>query len=334
MGEYENIIRELENQNPKETLRAPGVQENGNQYRVLLIEDDPMDATILMRLFGKQQKLSVAVDHVSSMCEAIERLQNTDYDVALVDINLPDARGAESFERLRAFDSRLPIIVLTGHDDDELAVHAIRCGAQDYVAKGHFTTASLVRVIRFAIERQRMVLGYLAVADIDPLTGLANRRNLQWKYMSLLIDAQTQHRSLYVALIGLDRFKQINSMHGRCVGDVVLKNAAVAMVELVEADSSIVRFGGKEFSVMMAATSISEAQAQVQRVLDRLAGMTMQIGDIEINVTASAGLVEAGSDQTWEDVFNRCDQMLSQAKSSGRNRVEAMAKSPELQFVI
>ncbi|EMI47219.1 diguanylate cyclase [Rhodopirellula sp. SWK7] len=327
MGEYENIIRELEQQKQNGTLDFASVRCAGKHHRVLLIEDDPMDASIIERSFAKQNKVSISVDHVSNMCAAIERLQNHDYDVALVDINLPDARGAESFEQLRAFDSCLPIIVLTGQDDDDLAIRAIQCGAQDYIAKGHFTTASLIRVIRFSIERQRMVLGYLAEADNDPLTGLSNRRNLQRRYSRFLSDAQTQGRSLFVALIDLDRFKEINDTYGHCVGDVVLQRVAKEMVASISADSSIVRFGGEEFSVMITAQTIDPVRQQIEAVLNRLAEMTMQIGDIEIRVTASAGLVEAGVDENWEDVFGRCDQMLYNAKSSGRNRLEAMAES-------
>ncbi|MFG0255461.1 MAG: diguanylate cyclase [Rhodopirellula sp. JB053] len=326
MNAYAGIITELEAQNREQIAPRTGECFSMKHYRVLLIEDDPMDASIIQRSFQKQDKAMISVDHVSNMGSAIDQLQANSYDVALVDINLPDARGAESFEQLRALDSCLPIIVLTGHDDDELAIHAIQCGAQDYVAKGHFTTASLVRVIRFAIERQRMVLGYLAEADNDPLTGLSNRRNLQRRYTHFLAETQAIGQALFVALIDLDRFKEVNDRYGHCVGDVVLQRSARVLVENASDSSSIVRFGGEEFSVMMKGDSFAEAREQIQTVLKRLEEMTMQIGDYEIRVTASAGLVKAGNNENWEDVFSRCDEMLYRAKASGRNRVESMSE--------
>ena len=88
--------------------------------------------------------------------EGLQRLREKAFDVALLDLNLPDAYGMETFERLRTEAPELPLIVLTGNNDDQLAVQILREGAQDYLLKHEAAGPLLAKSIRYAIERHRI----------------------------------------------------------------------------------------------------------------------------------------------------------------------------------
>src|SRR5438876_3575378 len=102
---------------------------------VLNFEDDPADALIVERALRKVFLMSFQVTTVQRLEEGLQWLREKSFDVALVDLKLPDAHGMETFERLRTEAPALPLIVLTGNHDDQLAVQILRQGAQDYLLK-------------------------------------------------------------------------------------------------------------------------------------------------------------------------------------------------------
>ena len=120
---------------------------------ILLVEDNPGDARLVELLLREkapgQFTFSIAETLQAAMLKAGER----EFDVALLDLSLPDSHGLETLARLRAFAPMLPIVVLTGTDDDELALQAVQRGAQDYLVKGQGSADPIRRAIRYAIER-------------------------------------------------------------------------------------------------------------------------------------------------------------------------------------
>src|SRR4051794_40473531 len=98
----------------------------------------------------------VETRHFDTVGRAVRDLQERPADCVLLDLGLPDARGLEALSMVLGAGSGVPVIVLSGHDDEQLAVDAIRAGAQDYLVKGQErSSARFVRAIRFAIERRR-----------------------------------------------------------------------------------------------------------------------------------------------------------------------------------
>src|SRR3984885_11030328 len=130
---------------------------NLDGIRVLLVEDNPGDArlfTELVRDTGAGQWKLVHVDRLSA---AVERLKRETFDVMLLDLSLPDADGLDTLIRAHTEAPKVPIVVLTGHDDEALAVRAVRAGAQGYLVEGRVDADLLVRSIRYAAERGRPV---------------------------------------------------------------------------------------------------------------------------------------------------------------------------------
>jgi PAS domain S-box-containing protein len=124
-------------------------------FRILLIEDEPAYA----RLISEQLRVGPGprwwVETAERLQAGLERLSRGSIDVVLVDLSLPDSRGLETFTSVQASVPHVPVIVLTGCNDDALALEAVRRGAQDYVVKGQVDGWMLGRVLRYAIERKR-----------------------------------------------------------------------------------------------------------------------------------------------------------------------------------
>lgn len=121
----------------------------------LLVEDNPGDARLLRELLAEVPAARLLLTHVERLADVLERLRTDTFDVVLLDLTLPDSDGLPTFERVRAAAPRQPIILLTGLDDDEVALKCMQMGAQDYLVKGQVTGQLLVKAVRHAIERKR-----------------------------------------------------------------------------------------------------------------------------------------------------------------------------------
>ncbi len=121
---------------------------------MLLVEDCPDHAALITAKLKKATRLRAEITHVDRVSSGLERIADSDFDVVLLDFSLPDSFGIDTFRRVHEAAPRLPIIVLTSLDDNQLAVQAVREGAQDYLIKREADTRLLVRSILYAIERQ------------------------------------------------------------------------------------------------------------------------------------------------------------------------------------
>lgn len=124
--------------------------------KILLIEDDMDDAILIRQYLKEELKNSFVLVHADRIAKALETLDCEEFGVILLDLGLPDTLGFDGFEKLHARVPTMPIIVLTGRDDDEFAIATVQKGAQDYLVKGQVNRAVLVRAIRYAIERQKL----------------------------------------------------------------------------------------------------------------------------------------------------------------------------------
>lgn len=176
----------------------PQAERRPTAIRVLLVEDDPGDVFLIGETL-QEAPIRFAVESVARLERALERLGEGGIDVVLSDLTLPDSRGIETFRQLAGHPSRTPIIVLSGLDDEALALETVEQGAQDYLVKGRFDQALLVRAIQYALRR----------ADAD--RRLAEERNLLRNVIDNLPD------SIYVK-DAQGRYLLDNLAHMRQVG--------------------------------------------------------------------------------------------------------------------
>ncbi len=126
----------------------------GGRTRVLLVEDSQTDALLVTHALTSSTTMKFEVRHVHRLSEAKPLLETEYFDVVLTDLSLPDSRGLETYNRIQSFARAVPVVVLTGVEDEETGLKALRLGAQEYLLKGEHSGPGLARAIRYAIDRK------------------------------------------------------------------------------------------------------------------------------------------------------------------------------------
>jgi len=123
---------------------------------ILILEDNPDDVFLLKEALAGRDEIESKVFHAVKLSEALDLSQNNHIDVAILDLNLPDSFGIDTFLSFYEKNQQVPIIVMTGNNDRQLALNAVYKGAQDYLYKGEFSPAFIERTILYAIERNKL----------------------------------------------------------------------------------------------------------------------------------------------------------------------------------
>ena len=126
-----------------------------NEFRVLLIEDNPGDAKLVSMMLARAKGAAFHLETRDRLAPGLERLAQGGIDALLLDLSLPDSHGFETFDRAHAAVPFLPIVLLSSLDDESVAMRAVERGAQDYLIKGRVDDHSLSRAVRFAVQRQK-----------------------------------------------------------------------------------------------------------------------------------------------------------------------------------
>lgn len=151
---------------------------------ILLVEDNPGDARLVQELLREVTSIQFRLEQVDCLSQGLLRLSQQRFDVVLLDLSLPDSQDLETFVRLNSQVRDVPIVVITGLNDETLAVRAVQEGAQDYLVKGQLSSALLVRSIRYAIERKRTEL---KIREQAALLDIATDAILVWDLESLIL---------------------------------------------------------------------------------------------------------------------------------------------------
>jgi DNA-binding response OmpR family regulator len=129
---------------------------NGEKLRILLVEDNPTDALLVREALAEAISPAFVVAHAEMLQCALDLLAKRPFDLVLLDLGLPDSQGLESLTSLRRLAPEVPVLVLTGLDDEDVGLNAVHAGAQDYLVKGDLSEKSLPRIIRYSVERKRL----------------------------------------------------------------------------------------------------------------------------------------------------------------------------------
>ena len=129
-----------------------------DQLRVLLVEDDVYDVEVVKRSLSTIHPAIFDVKHVSCFVDAVREIKHQRFHVVILDLGLPDSVGLNGVRRVMELIPKVPVIVLTGLDDEEAAMEALELGAQEFLAKSDISTKQLIRTIRHAIKRKQVML--------------------------------------------------------------------------------------------------------------------------------------------------------------------------------
>ncbi|GAC1544517.1 MAG: hypothetical protein NVS3B16_12610 [Vulcanimicrobiaceae bacterium] len=288
--------------------------------RVLMIEDNPGDSRLVCELLSEVTE-PVSVEGVTTLAGGIAALDAAPFEVVLLDMSLPDGEGIDLVRRVRSVAATVPIVVLTGQGDDDLARRAVREGAQDYLIKGSVDGAALHRSLQYAIDRAAQIERITSLAYVDALTGLRNRTFFV-EHVTLLVAAARRNLTpLALLFVDLDGFKAINDRLGHAAGDVVLATTAQRLRASVRESDLVVRLGGDEFTItLISSTSPAEIELVARRILDSLTA-AIDVDGVPARTSASIGIARfPGDAKDFAGLVQRADAAMYRAKSAGKNR--------------
>lgn len=290
---------------------------------ILLVEDNPGDVRLVEELLRAAWVVAGSINHVSSVEDAIGHVAKDVPACILLDLSLPDAQGLGTLERVRDAHPSVPIVVLTGTDDEAQAVQAVQEGAQDYLIKGQVDGHLLGRAIRYAIERKFAEVQLSHQALHDPLTGLANRALLMERLAQALARTERRPSSVAVLFLDIDRFKTINDNFGHEVGDSVLACIGDRLRKALRPEDMASRFGGDEFVVLCEDLEDDRHVVTIANRIGRSISEPISLEAGEVVVTTSIGIAAARGIRDRPEVLLRdADAAVYRAKERGRDRFE------------
>ena len=302
--------------------------------RVLFIEPDRNSAELVTdsceAVFGE-----VVVERAPDLASGLEFLQTTKPELILLAVDGKAPDHLRPIAEVREQHPDAPLIVLTSADDPELGVAVLRQGAQDCLSKAELRSPRLKKCLRFAVERGRHLAEWAELtselretnvrlaelANLDPLTGLRNRRGIESAFRAELAQSRRMGSSVVAVLVDCDDFKSINDIHGHQVGDAVLREVARRLLQTLRPSDHISRIGGDEFLVMLPHSRLAEGLAVADRLRRRVGEEPVHHGSTSILVTVSLGVATMPpGTATIEEILTLTHGALKQSKQSGKNR--------------
>jgi diguanylate cyclase (GGDEF)-like protein len=291
-------------------------------HNVLLIEDNPGDARLIEEMIREDPAAPFRLHRAERLSRGLELLAGGETGLILLDLSLPDSMGLETFARVYAHSPTVPIIVLTGNDDQTVALSAVKGGAQDYLVKGRLDRELLLRAMHYSIERKRYQVQLEHQANYDALTGLPNR-NLLHDRLHQAVYAQRDKRSIAVVFMDLDHFKFVNDSLGHSTGDRLLKTMAERLRTGLREGDTVGRVGGDEFVLILNDQSNEEIiYRAMQRIIGRMSE-PVTIDGKELYVTCSAGISIYPQDgRDVDTLLKNADAAMYRAKEHGRSNFQ------------
>ncbi len=253
--------------------------------------------------------------------DALEITNNTTVDLILLDVMMPNIDGFEVCKRLKENEStkNIPIIFITAKSDSMDIVKGFDLGASDYVAKP-FQEEELLARVKKELKLQSLIKELEFIASHDTMTGIYNRR----KFFELSTKLLKKNSSeLYMIMIDIDKFKDINDTYGHSIGDKVIIEVTQTITQLICKDSIFGRLGGEEFAIMCEVNSKELVNNKVETIRQTIESLTLTTNkNDKIKFTISLGVKKVDQDiKSIDEFLNEADIALYEAKNSGRNKV-------------
>ncbi|MAF68903.1 MAG: hypothetical protein CMH25_06120 [Micavibrio sp.] len=226
-----------------------------SELKILHIEDNFADAFLLKSFLDApaetSQTQAFEICHITELGEAVKHLEENFYHVVLLDLNLPDGQGVENLKRLKASFPDVPIIVITGINDNKVAMDALRYGAQEYIVKEHNSAPIMKQIIQSSIYRKWLESDLYQRAFYDALTGLPNRSLFEQTVKKRLASARRQEAHGALCFLDVNDFKVVNDTYGHDMGNEILKEVASRLQKNIRDSDIAGRYAGDEFILFL-----------------------------------------------------------------------------------
>jgi diguanylate cyclase (GGDEF)-like protein len=289
-----------------------------HESHVMVVDDDPAILNLLRSLLEAEGIRVTTVDDPLRFWDTLEQVTP---DLVMLDVDMPLLGGVKLCRVVRN-DARwgaLPVLLLTDHTDPDTVRNIFAAGADEIVAKPIVGPELVTKVV----NRLERTLLYRSMAEIDPVTGVTNRRKSTDSLRQFLRLAQRHGQPLSLALLDLDLFKQINDRYGHATGDAVLQQLGKTLMRTFRSEDVVSRWGGEEFLIGMYGMTRADGVQRLTALLDDLHHQSLSGPRGEpISITFSAGVAQFPDDGSdLQSLYRAADAALYRAKQTGRDRV-------------
>ena len=312
--------------------------------RVLFVDDS---CSVRVAFSARLKEMGHDVVPAADGAEALARFREIPPDLVFMDIEMPGMNGFEVVRQIRAFEATrqwawTPIIFLTATNTPENLVAAIDAGGDAFIAKSvpeavfEAKMKAMARIAALRAELSRANRKLAALANLDGLTGLFNRRYMDQRLDELWAVLSREGAPCGLLMVDVDHFKRYNDRYGHLPGDDALRQVAGALARIVEGanaeglrEAFVARYGGEEFSVILPRCPAKAFPRIAEALRAGVVGLAIPHESNEPwgRITLSlGGAYQPRAEGALAQLFRKADAKLYEAKRDGRNRVElAMA---------
>ena len=302
-------------------------------HSLLIIDDEAQIRRLLLDLFCDIYDCSEA----SSAEEALNALSEQTFDLILSDIDMGQMSGLELVPRIHALTPDTVVVMISGNQDIDFAIRAMRAGAFDYITKPidiRHVEATVERALkhgevlqerrRYKAELEHLLQQREAQVDrlekFDPVTELPNRAQFEERLTRAIDSAKVLRQSLSVLFISLDQFKKVNDSFGHGPGDTLLRDFADRLQRIAKADM-VARFGNDEFALLKTQTNGKNEVVETIESLYQVLKFGFDLPGHELYATASVGvsLFPADGDDSHTLLKNAGAALYKAKRSGGAN---------------
>jgi two-component system, cell cycle response regulator len=286
------------------------------RLQIMIVEDSPGGARQTGEMLRRHQP-SMRLTTCERIDDAARALADSGADCVLLDLGLPEADGLDGLNQILAVLPGVPVVVLSGVDDDSLALAAVSRGAQDYVTKLGLAPASLWRAINRAIERAHVTRELTHMATHDELTGLPNRTLFGNRIAQAIARSRRSASAFGVMVFGVDDFKPLNDNFGHAFGDAVLREIARRLVDALPDGDTACRYAGVEFAAICQVTDPAQATRVATQIHDAICGQPVVVGVRSLNIGISIGVALGSGEEDAATLMHRVDGAMYEARLIG-----------------
>ena len=285
--------------------------------KVLYVEDEMDHAILIRELIEKIKNVHYELTHVQNLNETLLELNNNNYDIILLDLSLPDEQGVDTVARVCEQAPDIPVVVMSGTDDETMAIKALQKGAQEYLVKGKVQSHALSRILRYAIMRHKGRVELQSLSLVDDLTGLYNKRGFilfAQQQLSLSVRAK---RGMILFFIKLNGLKEIKDKSGHQSGDLALIETASILKEVFRDSDIVGRHAEDEFTAIAIESFDANNEIIIKRLQDDLYSSNKQANRLyELSLSIGTAYYDTEELCSIEKLINRAEESMNEQRKN------------------
>ncbi len=285
--------------------------------KVLYVEDDIDHVILISGLIKEIKNVHYELIHVQRLDEALLELDNENYDIILLDLSLPDEQGVDTVARVCEQAPDIPVVVISGTDDETMAIKALQKGAEEYLVKGKVKSHSLSRILRYAIVRHKCRVELHSLSLVDDLTSLYNRRGfILFAQQQLSIAVRTK-RGMILFFIHLEGLNEISEKSGHQYEDMAKIETANILKEAFRESDVIARHSRDEFTAIAIESFDANNEIIITRLQDELKSRNKQ-ENRQYKLSLSIGTAYYDTEElcTIEELINRAKESMTEQRKN------------------